>query len=229
MNKYITLIIALLLLSISAKAQFSVNYTIGYGQHLMGDMKDIAESSLTNTGGELGAKLKLTSNFPLSIVHTGEICYQINKHEFGITGAYMSSGAKFAYSDYSGKYNSRLVTNAFKLGGVYKYYFYETNLAKKPLSVFASISTSVVKTDVVAYEEIELYQAEIHETEKEKIIGNRFGFSALPMVGGRLLLFKHLFVLMSAGLDIEMGCTITPVHRVDWSGMRLNAGIGFKF
>lgn len=228
MNKYITLII-LLLLSASIKAQLSVSYSAGYGQYQMGDMKNLANSVIGSVSGGLGGKLKMTDNFPAYITHSGEITYQLNRHELGISGGYMTTGAKYAYADYSGNYNAKIVAEAYKIGLIYKYHFYDTRIADAPFSLFLSFAPSAVLTDVNIKEEANLYEQNIHEKMKENLISSKFGFSMQPMVGCRLVLLDRLLIQASAGYDFELGARIGPGYRVDWSGFRLNGGLGIKF
>ncbi len=230
MNKYIILVIILLLpISFSLKAQLSINFNGGYGWYQMGDMKKIAEEVMGTMNTQMGGKLKMTDNFPAFITYSGEVTYQLKEHEFGISGGYMSTGAKYAYSDYSGKYTAKIVADAFKIGLIYKYHFFETKIATNPFSVFASVAPSAVLTDINIEDEMQLYEQGMDEKNKENLISSKFGFSIQPMMGCRLTLLNHLLIQMSAGYDFELGTKINPAYRVNWSGFRLNAGVGFMF
>lgn len=230
MNKYIILVIILLLpISFSLKAQLSVNANVGYGSYQMSDMKKIAEQVMGSMNSEMGGKLKMIDNFPAYVTYSGEVIYKLKEHEFGVSGGYMSTGAKYAYSDYSGKYKAKILADAFKIGFIYKYHFLETNFATNSFSLFASIAPSTVLTDVNIEEEIQLYGQGLNEKDKENLISSKFGFSIQPMIGCRLTLLNHLLIQMSAGYDLEFGAKISPEYRVDWSGFRLNGGVGFIF
>ncbi len=63
MNRYIILI-TLLLLSASTKAQLNISYSVGYGQYQMRDMKNMAKTVEGSINWLLGEKLKMTDNFP---------------------------------------------------------------------------------------------------------------------------------------------------------------------
>lgn len=228
MKKYILSII-LILLSLSTYSQFSINYSIGYGTYKMDDMKDIAKATMDIANTMMGLKLKQTDDFPGYIAHNGEITYQSEQHEFGLSGAYITTGAKFAYSDYSGKYASKILADAFKIGFVYKYHFLETKISDNRFSVFAELTPSAVLTNVTIKEETRLYEQNIHQKKREELLSNKFGFSMQPMLGCRLMLFDHYLVHLKAGYDFELGSRINPSYRVDWSGFRLNGGIGYMF
>lgn len=228
MKTYISLIL-LLLASFGLKAQINISYSICYGNYSMSDMKDVAKQALDAANSTIGIKLKQTDNFPSYIIHTGDITFQIKQHEFGFKGAFLSTGAKYAYSDYSGKYNFKINTNAFKLGLVYKYHFSEIKVSNNPISFFLELAPSVVMTDLKFKEEGRIYEPDIHQNETENVLSDEFGFSIQPMIGARLTLFRHFFVLAGAGYDFEFGAKLGPSHRVDWSGFRLNGGIGVSF
>ncbi len=228
MNRYIILI-TLLLLSASTKAQLNISYSVGYGQYQMRDMKNMAKTVEGSINWLLGEKLKMTDNFPAYITHNGEVTYQLNQHEFGISGDYMTSGSEYAYADYSGNYSAKIVAEAFKIGLMYKFHFYNTKIAEAPFSVFLSLIPSAVLTDVKVKEEVDLHEQNLHEKMSEDIIKSKFGFSMQPMVGCRLIFFDHLLIQTSAGYDFELGTRINPTYRVDWSGFRLNGGLGIRF
>lgn len=226
MKKYI-LLLSFFFLSLGVYAQFSINYSLGYGTYQMKDMKDIAKRPLQQE--PLGSMLKLTDNFPGYITHNADVTYQIQSHEFGIAGAYMSTGARYAYSDYSGKMVSKLVTNAFKIGTVYRYHFFETDISSHRFSVFAELTPSAVFTTVKVSEDARIYDPTIHSKTKEKLLSNKLGLSIQPMLGCRLILSKHFLIHLKAGYDVEFGTKVNGYQRVDWTGFRLNGGVGYMF
>ena len=207
-------------------AQLKINYLVGYNHSLMGDMKDIAEMSVSQMNFELGGNVKMTDKFPTYISHYGEVTYQMDEHEFGIVGGYMSTGARYAYSDYSGKYSAKIVAEGFKIGLIYKHHFYRKEINNNLFSTFFSLAPSAVLTDVNVEEVIELYELGVNQKNTENVINSKFGFSIQPMIGCSYTMFKRVSILLNAGYDFELGSKIGPSHRVDWSGFRLSAGIG---
>ena len=223
------LITLLTFLSLNTYAQFSINYSIGYGTYQMDDMKSFSRQITNQLTAEKGVPLKLTDNFPSYIQHSGEITYQLKQHEFGLTGSYMTAGAKIAYADYSGNYQTKIITNGFKFGPVYKYHFWETLFDEHRFSVFGELSPSFVLTDLKVKEEGVIYESPIKEKTQTKILNKKFGFSIQPMVGCRLVLFKHYLIHLKTGYDFELGSKLNPYARIDWSGFRLQGGIGYMF
>lgn len=223
------LIIVILLISFNVKAQINVSYSVGYGSYKMSDMKDIAEMVLDQAVSNVGVPLKLTDNFPGYIIHSGELTYQLRKHEFGLNGAYMTTGAKYAYSDYSGKYNSKILVDAYKIGLVYKYHFFETRLSNNPFSLFLELNPSAVFTDAKVKDYINLYEQNITEDQTENLLSDEFGFSIQPMLGCRVKILDHLTFHLGAGYDFEFATKVNPLQRVDWSGFRLKGGFGCSF
>lgn len=224
------LIAVILLLSLGANSQINISYSLGYGSFGMGDMKDnasvVLQRSIYETGG---LDIKQTDNYPNYFIHSGEITYQLRKHEFGINGAYMTTGAKFAYSDYSGKLDFKIIPSAYKLGLVYKFHFFTTAMGQNLFSLFAELSPSVVLTSVKIEGHEEYYDSGKELNQKEELLSNEFGFSIQPMLGCRLKVINHLTFHAGVGYDFELGSKLNPNQRIDWSGFRVKAGVGVSF
>lgn len=227
MKKYSTLLL-FLFLTLGVSAQLSVNYSIGYGDYKMNDMKDIAEKGLAEMISQTGLNMKLTDNFPGYVTQNFSVTYTINEHEFGMQGGFLSTGAKYAYADYSGSMEAKLLANAYKIGFTYKYHFAKFNINKNPLTLFFELAPSALLTDVEIKEDIRLSSGE-RQKDKEKLLSSQFGLSVQPMLGARIKLLNHFLIHASAGYDFEFITKVNTVQRVEWSGFRTNIGIGYMF
>ena len=230
MKKYIITTILLLLVSLTTNAQIRVSYNVGYATYKMTEMKEIGEVLLNNRNSYLYMKgnLKQTDNFPSYITHTGEVSYQRKEKEYGIKVNYMTTGAGYALSDYSGKYKMKTVLDAYKIGIIYRNHFYDKTVDKRRISIFFELSPSVVISNLVAEEDFHLYASNIQFKDTEDIVKGDVGYSIQPMFGCRLTFLNHYAVNMNAGYDISFKSNV-GMHRIDWSGFRINTGIGYVF
>lgn len=233
MKKHIILIILALITTLSASAQFKIAYSAGYADYAMDDMTKILNMSLGALGDQLPSGVKITDNFPGYLTHNIDATYQLKRHEFGLKATYITTGGKIAYADYSGKYHELLTLNGFRIGALYRFHFVNTHIGNLPLSFFGELSPAITFTKLKYDALLSLPDYDINEVNKnDNISSNETGYSIQPLVGAQLSLTKNIFVSISGGYDIELGSKLSTTNnmlRVDWSGIRLNAGVGASF
>lgn len=233
MKKHITLIILALAATVSANAQFKISYSAGYGDYAMGDMSKLLNMSLGSISDQLPAGVKITDNFPGYVTHNLDATYQLNRHEFGLKGTYMTTGGKIAYADYSGKYHEQLTLNGFRIGALYRFHFANTHIGNLPLSFFGELSPAITFTKLKYDALLSLPDYDINEVNPTDEVGTKeTGYSIQPMIGAQLSITRNIFAIVSAGYDVEFGAklsTTNNLYRADWSGIRLNAGVGVSF
>lgn len=231
MKKY--LITALLMLiGLGANAQFSLSYSVGYGSYKMGDMKQLLNSGYSSVRQSMPKGIRIVSNFPGYITHKMDFAYKFKLHEFGLTGSYLTTGGKIAYSDYSGKYIEKLTFNGYRIGAMYRYYFSENKLGACTLSFFGEVSPGITFTKLKYMAALDLYEQNVHQKADDNISTNATGFTVQPLLGSRLSLTRNFSLFASLGYDFEMGAglsTTNDVYRADWSGFRLNGGATYSF
>lgn len=233
MKKYITVILLTLSTTLAANAQVSVAYSAGYGDYKMEDMHRLLETSLSSVKTQLPPGVRITDKFPGYITHNIDAAYRLKRHEIGLKGAYMTTGGKIAYSDYSGKYHETLTLNGFRIGALYRFHFLRTQIGDLPFSLYGEISPAVTFTSLKYDALLDLPDYDVHETNpNDNVSTDEIGFSIQPLIAAQLLLTRNIFVSCSGGYDFEFGAKLSTINnqmRADWSGLRVNLGLGFMF
>jgi len=234
MRKSIVLIL-LLFISLGTKAQFSINYSVGYGDYKMSDLKALTQLAfdLGKESEQLPQGLRLVDNFPAYVTHTMDALYRIKMHEFGVKASYLTTGSKMAYSDYSGSYIEKIVTNGYRVGLMYRVHFHTLPINNKnyKVSFLAELSPALLFSSLKTEGEIKIYDVN-NEQSKENFSEDKIkktAYSIQPLAGTQLALYKHFLFTMTAGYDFSLGAKLNPLHRIDWSGFRFNLGVGYAF
>ena len=233
MKKYFTFIFQALIVSTTASAQVRVSYSVGYGDYKMDDMNRLLDASLSLIAMELPAGVAITDRFPGYITHSLDATYAFKRHEIGLKGTYMTTGGKIAYSDYSGKYNEDLTLNGYRVGAMYRFHFLQTQVGTLPLSFYGELSPAITFTSLKYKALLSLPDYDINESNPEDNVNtNETGYSIQPMIGGQLFATRNIFFVLSAGYDFEFGSKLSTTNnllRADWTGFRVNGGVGFSF
>lgn len=228
----IIIITLLALLSIGAKGQFNFNYSVGYAGYDMGDMKEFAEMMYA-AGVVSLPNAKLTDNFPAYVTHSFDVNYQQKEHEFGIRFTYMTTGAKIAMSDYSGKYSSKLIANAYRLSALYRLHLYNMDINKHNLSFFIEMSPAAIFTSLETKDRLEVYSVAKNyypSSTNDSYSINKAGFSAQAMGGARFKLYEHFLFTLSGGYEFDIvKAKVLDTKGTNWSGFRITAGVGYSF
>lgn len=233
MKKIITLIFIALAACITVSAQVRVSYSVGYGDYKMDDMNRLLDASLSLVAMELPAGVAITDRFPGYVTHNLDATYAFKRHEFGLKGTYMTTGGKIAYSDYSGKYSEDLTLNGYRVGVLYRLHFLKTYLGKLPFSLYGELSPAITFTNLKYEALLSLPDYDINESNPEDNVSTKeTGYSIQPMIGGQLFVSRNIFFTLSAGYDFEFGSKLSTTNnilRADWTGFRVNGGVGFSF
>lgn len=233
MKKYFIAVFCALSYAFGINAQMSFSYSVGYGDYKMNDMHSLLNASLQSVKTSMPKGVRITDNFPAYINHNIDVVYSFNRHDVGLKGTYLTTGGKIAYADYSGKYHEKLILNGYRLGAMYRFHFLKTQLGSLPFSIYGEILPAIILTQLKYSALFSFPDYEIHETNTEDDVStNEIGFSVEPLIGGQLFVTKNIFTSASLGYDFEFGSklkTFNNMLRADWSGFRINAGIGFKF
>lgn len=229
MKRHIFLTVASLLLCITANAQFSIGYSVGYGSYKMGEMKPIMDLYFEMAVLQYpNLPFELTSNFPGNTTHTLELGYMLNKHELGLKATYMTTGGKVAYSDYSGEYRDRLIANGYRIAATYRYYVEAYRKKNIKLLVFGEISPGVTVSKLRSEKYIKIGDDMLKESPDSNIDFKGNGFTIQPQIGGKLYFTRNLAVVVTGGYDFEFGGKLSKFStspRLDWSGLRVNGGV----
>jgi len=223
----------LIIISLNIKAQFSCSYYAGYGSYNMNNMKDLMSSTVQAgiSSGSLPPHSKLVDNFPSYIMHSADAGYRVGNNEAGLKFSFMTTGAKIAVADYSGSYNEKLITNGYRIGGYYRYYFNTESDNGHNISFFVELSPALTIAHMKTSGRVVIYNSDNTTTteDAEELKKTKNGFSVQPLAGVRFKLYNHFLLTVSTGYDFEFGANLGNNYRMDFSGFRINAGVGFTF
>lgn len=234
MKKYI-LITSFIFFAIAAKAQFTVSYSAGYGDYKMEYLKEMAEKAFAQMQEQVpGVDLKLLSNYPGYITHGIALTYMRKNHEMGFTGTYLTTGAKMAYADYSGEIMQKSAINGYRVGVVYRFFQPVADLSSLgKLSVFGEVSPGIMFSN---YEESGYLIVNNTSLSNTSYKFSNTLFSIVPAVGLRLNVTPGLAFNLSGGYDFsfygDQWETVNSMiinKEMDWSGIRINAGVSYTF
>jgi len=224
------LVIACLLLSLQIKAQIIIEYSVNYGGYNMADMKAYLSDNLTSVLYIVpGLELATTDNFPSYLIHKFNAGYQMESHEFGLTGAYLTTAGKFSYADYSGKLSHQINVNGYRIGFFYRYYFEKFSLRNnRAISIFGELSPSMVSSKVKINQEV-LPQNSLINSYSQSV--NSADLSIFSGIGTLFEISDHIGLSFTIGYDINTSTAIPDLdnRKVEWSGFRIGIGARCRF
>lgn len=228
MKKYI-LIIFVFILSISANSQIKIEYSVGYGDYKMDDMKPLLGIMEEFVKLKYPLDFATTDNFPNYVTHNIGITYTLKKHEMGANFTYLTTAGRFAYSDYSGEMIYKQILNGYRFGLLYRYHFFQVELGQKVnISFHGELSPGMTFSNFDTKAHIKVNnKLEDIDDEFKMNKHNTTGFSILPQIGANLNLPYGIGIHIAGGYDFEIGAKIKD-YKVDWSGLRLNGGVSYK-
>ncbi len=226
------LLTILLLITFSARGQFSVSYAAGYATYEMSELKDLMETAYLQMAPTLPPGTRIVDNFPGYITHTLDGSYLMKRHEVGLKLSYLTTGSSIAYADYSGKYEEKITLNGYRAGLLYRIHTNPQALGTCKLSFFGELSPAVTRTSLKYRASIDFPEADVHEGGDDPLSTDEIGYSVQPLLGCRLAVSPQLAFFISAGYDFEFGAklsTTNDYYRADWSGIRAHAGLSWIF
>lgn len=246
-----------MLITIGSKAQFTVSYSAGYGSYRMKDLKDGVDAAFLKMKESMPVNLKIMDNYPGYINHNITLSYIRQNHEAGVTGSFLTTGAKIAYSDYSGEVMQKSTLNGYRVGILYRFLYPVANpWPLGTLSVFAEVSPAVI---ISRYKEKGQTAITNSLLSRSSAKGNVTQYSVAPAIGARLNITPNIGFQLSAGYDfgfdgegtLDYESAITQLSNTgndlssggnntnyqkgvaewksDWSGIRINLGVSYTF
>lgn len=228
-----TIVILLFLLGgLAARAQFTVSYSAGYGKYGMSDLKKLMpelQRQYQDTYPELD--FAVVDNFPGYLNHTLHIGYRLkNLHEVGVTGSFLTTGAKLSYADYSGEILVKLIANAYRIGGYYRFYLSEAaGWNWDPVTFYLGVSPAAVFSKLKSEGHIRIGSEIEHDPNPFK--ADKLSLSVVPEIGAGYRVLPWLGLHLGVGYDI---CLLTKLEelgdgKIDWSGVRFRGGVTIGF
>lgn len=228
MKKYI-LVLASILLSATAMSQVTVSYSAGFGTNNMDDLKEILTQKLEVVNTTLG-NASIGDNFANPLIHTLEVSYTYHNEEFGIQLTFMNTKGTIEYAEgaFMGGYADEYKLSGFRIGTIYRRSFAQLPLGEKRKAVFfGEIGPGLLisKLSFAGYVPI-INGIDNSGTDNSKLI-----VSVVPMVGAKMNITDKLGVKVSAGYFLGLGGKLDDPKqsKMDWSGLRANAGLYYTF
>lgn len=247
MKKYI-FIVSLMLISIGSQAQFTISYSAGYGDYRMKELKDGVKAAFISLQEQLPANLKILDNYPGYINHNVALSYIRDNHEAGVTGTFLTTGAKIAYSDFSGEFTQKSTLNGYRVGVLYRFLHPVANpWPLGTLYVFGELSPAVTFSRYKENGQVIVSNSLLSRSSGK---GKVTQYSVTPAVGVRLNVTPNIGFQASAGYDFsfdgegvfnyESATNISGGNNAtydkgvagwksDWSGIRFNLGVLYTF
>lgn len=226
--KKITLLILLATLSLGAMSQVSITYSPGYGAYRMKDLKETMIPVLPNY--RLPENTKLIANFPSYLMHSIDIGFPLKRNEYGLKLSFMTTGAKLGTADYSGSYQENIITNGYRIAPFFRFHFIHINLNRQlNLSFFTELSAGLTVASLKTNGLLILHTDDGSIMDKaNEYYRTDNHISIQPLGGMRLKIYDNFLLSLSAGYDFDLSEN-TGGKRIDFNGLRLNAGIGYLF
>ncbi|MCD7972019.1 MAG: hypothetical protein LUG18_05030 [Candidatus Azobacteroides sp.] len=219
------------LLPFSVQSQIKIEYSVGYGNYKMDDMQTELINLQNTLKTQYPLDIDIIDNFPGYLTYHIAVIYGMQEHEAGADFTYLTTAGKLAYSDYSGEIMNKLALNAYRIGLLYRYHFYQIGTVNKVnLSFYGEVSPGITFTNVKVKGHIKTNDEFISLDNKYLTGSNITGFSVLPRVGANLRLPYGIGIHVAGGYDFQMGSTLKQNKdvRVDWSGLRLEGGVSYQ-
>jgi len=211
-------------------AQFvAFQYDFGYGSYKLEDVRAIHDRIRSVVMWQIGARTM--ENFPNHYIHSGAFGYIAGQHNFGISGAYLTTGGRVHVADYSGEYKTDMVLTGTRFGGFYRYY---TLKESKWLNMYLQIAPGVLQSRLKIDEKFMLGDRKITE---EKLYFFSRGMYIEPSAGVCFKLLKWSHLSFGCGYEINAWGKMEQYNisnnslkyqgddKIRWDGFRLYASL----
>ena len=199
----------------SAKAQFFVEYNLGYGTFNMADLKSLLSKDNTVEG------LKTTNNFPGYFTHGIHAGFMKGRSSFGINLGYQNTGGQRAFEDYSGEYKYQIRAKGYKTALFYRY---RLSKADK-LSLFAEVAPGAIFNNVNMKSSLYLTASEQSKKDEANLKG--INLFVEPALVARYQI-NNMYLQLHAGYQwspikpkLNYNGNKTTVNA-DWDGLRIS-------
>ena len=198
---------------------YTAEYSIGYGNYQLKDIKSIQKSMVGNYG------LKITDCFPDNYTHTVTLGYLTGTNNFGIQMSYLTTGGRLHVADSSGSYVTDMYMNGYRLGGFYRSLI-DTGL--KPCQFYLQIASGVMISSLRIQEKMTIYNESQEVT--TRLSGS--GTYIEPSLGFSFRLAKICRLSAGVGYEIDIPNYMyydnqkTDV-KANWNGVRFYGGLTF--
>ncbi len=223
--------VLLLYITLPSSAQISFGYRFGMGSYKMSEMSSLLTELQHEIKLQYPVPISITDNFPNHYTQYGELTYSKEKHDYGINFTYLSTAGRLAYSDYSGEIAYNLNANAFRIGAIYRNFFFQTNSGQKNnLSLFAEISPAITINNITSDGYYEIKSGRNQIDKKHILESKTVGFSITPYAGIQWNFTESFGANLGIGYNAEISSQNKEIRdrKIDWSGVRFGLGLQYK-
>lgn len=218
--------------------EFSVN--IGYGTYLMKSLKMVMDMEMENNIFPLTKTHSFPPNYNFSARYGFGNKSSENLRRFsGITTGFQSSGSRLSHEDRTGYYNFSMYCKAISMGFYKTKSITEFDFLNKKVNVGFYWDLSLVYTIFDVNTQFEIYNTPQivglieKSSEKYKALGPSFQ----PLGYLKLNILDNLSLELAAGLSLGFSSNIYAKNiiqqvdffdkqvNIDWSGLRIKAGL----
>lgn len=201
--------------------ELAFEYSMGYGNYQLNDIKDLQNSMLDYYG------LQETDCFPNYIMHSVSLGFVKKQNHFGSQFSYLTTGGRLQRSDYSGSYTVDMIVNGYRIGAFYRNYI---NTGFAPLSIYLQVNPGVIFSRFEIQEQISVYSESVQEITKLKGVGIYFE----PTIGANYRFTDWLQFSIGGGYELDFLGKLKLSGQetqitANWNGLRLYGGIMFNF
>jgi len=229
MKKIIILSFLFAVIALPSHSQFYVNYRAGFAQHDMGDMKNAIAGVWFD-----GIELAVVDNFPSSFSNTLDIGYRFTRLSLGLTATFMNTGGQLSYADYSGSIRMKMGLQAYQIGLFLREDLFQFPIKEKyNVDVYVGLSPAFT---ISRLKETDILHIEGYGEQKESETTSVYNIALKPFLGAQLQLNKNIFFNLELGYDWHFNKKLAwnedfdkVKSPVDWSGFRVQAGVGYSF
>lgn len=216
-----------------------LNFSVGmdYGNFNMKDLKNLQ----TAVQQQFPVHAKETSSFPAYFGYHAKVYGSIWRFQFGVFGAYNSTGSRLSYQDYSGSIEYNQHAKLIQFGTGFDYFF--SSNRDKPWQPFCSFQIAYGRTTLHIDEHVVVGDANPDNRADADLTFHSRHFTLQPAFGLRRAITKHLYAQAQAGYFIDAPGDLKydedkSLHLVDdhsnplhanWSGFRLGLSAGVSF
>ncbi len=231
-KKRIYLFIALFFLIMSSiSAQSSFRLKVGYGTY---QMKSLSTFML-NTAGKYrvqGIDAEIINEFPPYLNFQLQYFPKVfPKRKIGVFISYKSTGARIAYSDYSGKIQTDVIASGYAVGPFMEW----NNYTSPSFDVWTVFQFSALYSTVTIEENVEVFTQKV--SDKIRVVS--WGIGIEPGVQMDLKMFENIYTGIYLGIEFTISQKLhlsdNPdaylsangfIAKADWLGFRGGIVIG---
>ncbi len=233
MNKYLSLLLLLLISLSSYGKELSIGINAGYGFYQLKDIKQYQSSSIRLF---IPTPIEAVERFPNYYTYSATLDYGINSNLFlGLEATLMSTGGRNHVKDYSGEFKLDMLLTGYKVGlsgrAVVKSY--------DNFKLYTGIKSGIIFSELDFDYYFIVYQV---DTSKNDIIFRSKTLFAEPFMGFDYTIRTRFNIHVNLGYEIDLPSKLKNKERDDyelnfpngddlflnWSGFRLSLGISYK-